>query len=140
MRLIDADKLCEEFKRRQRAALNWKQQAIMNDNLESEIRADAVLGFLSEVKLTIDNAPTIATDEDIKNFTLYNYPLKPGCDVKKEATAAEAASKQVKEKFFELSEDDRIKAIIFLMRSNNKLLRTVLTDDDKDDSGLLTED
>ncbi len=59
MRLIDADKLCEEFKSRQRAALNWKQQAIMNNNLESEIRADAVLAFLSEVKLTIDNAPTV---------------------------------------------------------------------------------
>lgn len=59
MRLIDTDKLCEEFKERQKAALNWKQQAIMNDNLESEIRADAVLAFLSEVKLTIDNAPTV---------------------------------------------------------------------------------
>lgn len=59
MRLIDADKLCEEFKSRQNAALNWKEQAIMNDDLEIEIRADAVLGFLSEVKLTIDNAPTV---------------------------------------------------------------------------------
>jgi hypothetical protein len=59
MRLIDADKLCEEFKRRQNAALNWKEQAILNNNLESEIRADAVLAFLSEVKLTIDNAPTV---------------------------------------------------------------------------------
>lgn len=59
MRLIDADKLCEEFKRRQTAALNWKEQAIMNDDLEIEIRADAVLGFLSEVKLTIDKAPTV---------------------------------------------------------------------------------
>ena len=59
MRLIDADKLCEEFKRRQTAALNWKEQAIMNDNPEAAIRADAVLAFLSEVKLTIDNAPTV---------------------------------------------------------------------------------
>lgn len=59
MRLIDADKLCEEFKKRQTAALNWKEQAIMNDNLEAEIRADAILTFLSEVKLTIDKAPTV---------------------------------------------------------------------------------
>lgn len=58
-RLIDADALCEEFKRRQRAALRWKEQAILADNEESKIRADAVLTFLSEVKLTIDNAPTV---------------------------------------------------------------------------------
>lgn len=63
MRLIDADKLCEEFKRRQKAALNWKEKAIMNDDLEIEIRADAVLGFLSEVKLTIDKAPTVTHDK-----------------------------------------------------------------------------
>lgn len=70
MRLIDADNLCEEFKQRQKAALNWKEQAIMNDNLEAEIRADAVLAFLSEVKLTIDNAPTIECENcDYRKFT-----------------------------------------------------------------------
>lgn len=62
MRLIDADKLCEDFKKRQKDALNWKEQAIMNDNIEAEIRADAVLAFLSEVKLTIDKAPTVLHD------------------------------------------------------------------------------
>ncbi|MBO5816084.1 MAG: hypothetical protein J6R30_08255 [Bacteroidales bacterium] len=59
MRLIDADALCEVFKRRQRAALRWKENAILADNEESRIRVDAVLAFLSEVKLTIDNAPTL---------------------------------------------------------------------------------
>ena len=59
MRIIDADKLAEEFKRRHRAALRWKEEALINGNEESVIRADATLAFLSEVKITIDNAPTI---------------------------------------------------------------------------------
>ena len=71
MRLIDAGKLCEEFKMRQKAALNWKEQAIMNDNLEAEIRADAVLAFLSEVKLTIEKAPTINPFYPIPAETMY---------------------------------------------------------------------
>lgn len=58
-RLIDADALCEEFKKRQRAALRWKEKAILDGDEERSIRADATLAFLSEVKLTIDNAPTI---------------------------------------------------------------------------------
>ena len=58
-RLIDADKLCEEFKARQRAALRWKEKAILDVDEERKIRADATLCFLSEVKLTIDNAPTV---------------------------------------------------------------------------------
>lgn len=59
MRLIDADALCGEFKRRAVSARNWKERAIMEKNEEAIIRADATLAFLSEVKLTIDNAPTI---------------------------------------------------------------------------------
>lgn len=59
MRLGDLDALCDEFKRRQRAALRWKEEAILADNEESKIRADAVLSFLCEVKLTIDNALTV---------------------------------------------------------------------------------
>lgn len=59
MRPIDADALCEEFKERQRAALRWKERAIFDGDLEREIRADATLAFLSEVKLTIDKARTI---------------------------------------------------------------------------------
>ena len=58
-RLIDADALCGEFKRRAVSARNWKERAVMEHNDEAIIRADATLAFLSEVKLTIDNAPTI---------------------------------------------------------------------------------
>lgn len=61
-RLIDADLLCEEFKGRQRAALRWKEKAILDGDEERSIRADATLAFLSEVKLTIDKAPTVDTD------------------------------------------------------------------------------
>lgn len=58
-RLIDANALCEEFKNRQQAALRWKEKAILDGDEERQIRADATLAFLSEVKLTIDNAPTV---------------------------------------------------------------------------------
>jgi hypothetical protein len=59
MRLIDADALSGEFKRRVVSARNWKERAIMEKNEEAIIRADATLAFLSEVKLTIDKAPTV---------------------------------------------------------------------------------
>lgn len=58
-RLIDADALYKEFKQRQNAALRWKEKAILDNDEERQIRADATLCFLSEVKLTIDNAPTV---------------------------------------------------------------------------------
>lgn len=64
-RLIDADLLCEEFKKRQQAALRWKENAILDCDEERKIRADATLAFLSEVKLTIDNAPTVE-DPNVK--------------------------------------------------------------------------
>ncbi len=68
MRLIDADALCGEFKRRAVSARNWKERAIMEKNEEAIIRADATLAFLSEVKLTIDNTPTVDayTEDDVK--------------------------------------------------------------------------
>lgn len=75
MRLIDADKLCEEFKERQRAALRWKEKAILDGDEERQIRADATLAFLSEVKLTIDNAPTI---EYSKKSLDYDYGFAEG--------------------------------------------------------------
>ena len=59
MRMIDADYLTKEFSDRARAAENWKECALKNDNKEIAIRADAILSFLTEVKLTIDNTPTI---------------------------------------------------------------------------------
>lgn len=66
VRLIDANALCEEFKKRYMAALRWKEKAILADDEEIKIRADAVLTFLSEVKLTIDNAPTA---DDWENYS-----------------------------------------------------------------------
>lgn len=66
-RLIDADYLIKEFANRARAARNWKESALNSGNEESAIRADAVLSFLTEVKLTIDNAPTVTPDKVKKN-------------------------------------------------------------------------
>lgn len=71
-RLIDADALCEEFKERQRAALRWKEKAILDGDEERQIRADATLAFLSEVKLTIDNAPTVERPKGKWIYNKYN--------------------------------------------------------------------
>lgn len=59
MRLIDADALLKEFSTRAVSARNWKEEALNSGNEELVIRADATLAFLSEVKLTIDNIPTV---------------------------------------------------------------------------------
>ena len=57
-RYIDADALCKELKKRQNAAYNWSSESRAINDLEGEIRSDAVLAMLSEVKLTIDAQPT----------------------------------------------------------------------------------
>lgn len=57
--LISRKALIKEFAVRARAARNWKESAINNGNDESAIRADAILSFLTEVKLTIENAPNV---------------------------------------------------------------------------------
>mgnify|MGYP007122035680 CR=1 FL=1 len=67
-RLIDVDALCEEFKERQKAALRWKEKALLDGDEERSIRADATLAFLSEVKLTIDNAPTVEPDMEFAKW------------------------------------------------------------------------
>ena len=59
MRLIDAEALVKEFSTRAVSARNWKENALNNGDEEIVIRADATLAFLTEVKLTIDNAPTV---------------------------------------------------------------------------------
>jgi hypothetical protein len=59
MRLIDADALLEDFKSRAIKARHWKEKAILDDDQERVIRADATLTFLTEVKLTIEDAPTV---------------------------------------------------------------------------------
>lgn len=77
MRQIDADALLKEFKARAVSARNWKERAIMEKNEEAIIRADATLAFLSEVKLTIDNAPTVDTytEDDVQ------YAIREGHQV-----------------------------------------------------------
>lgn len=65
MRIIDADALSEEFKSRAVSARNWKENALNCGNDEAVIRADATLAFLTEVKLTIENAPTVDPKQNI---------------------------------------------------------------------------
>lgn len=55
-RLIDADAFAAEMKERQIEAGKWLREAKDHD---TAVRADAVLSFLCEVKLTLDKAPTI---------------------------------------------------------------------------------
>ena len=59
-RLIDADAFAAEMKKRQEEAEKWLREA---KDRETAVRADAVLSFLCEVKLTLDAAPTIIKAE-----------------------------------------------------------------------------
>ena len=61
MRLIDADAFAAEMKKRQEEAGKWLREA---KDRETAVRADAVLSFLCEVKLTLDAAPTIIPAEE----------------------------------------------------------------------------
>lgn len=70
MRLIDADELLK--------AVDKEREYLL---ARGQTGAEHIL--VHNFRDLIDNAPTIASDEAIKNFTLYNYPLKPGCNVKK---------------------------------------------------------
>ena len=56
MRTISA-----EMRERQDAARKWKEEA---KNSETAARADAVLSFLCEVKLTLDKLPTVIPKEE----------------------------------------------------------------------------
>ena len=60
-RLVDADDFSEEMKKRQDAAWEWRGDA--KDEMTAA-RADAVLSFLSEVKLTLDKLPTVIPKEE----------------------------------------------------------------------------
>lgn len=59
-RMIDADAFADEMKKRQEEAEKWLREA---KDHETAVRADAVLSFLCEVKLTLDTAPTIIPAE-----------------------------------------------------------------------------
>lgn len=60
-RVVDADAFSAEMRERQEAARKWKEEA---KDSETAARADAVLGFLSEVKLTLDKLPTVIPEEE----------------------------------------------------------------------------
>lgn len=60
-RMIDADWFAAEMKKRQEEAGKWLREA---KDRETAVRADAVLSFLCEVKLTLDAAPIIITEDD----------------------------------------------------------------------------
>ena len=63
-RLIDADAFAAEMRERQKAAGKWLREA---KDRETAVRADAVLSFLCEVKLTLDAVPTIIPAEEEVN-------------------------------------------------------------------------
>ena len=63
-RLIDADVFAAEMKKRQEEAEKWLREA---KDRETAVRADAVLSFLCEVKLTLDAVPTIIEAEGDSN-------------------------------------------------------------------------
>ena len=56
MRIIDADELKEDFKSRLALCNEWIEKA---KDKETKIRASAVKAYISEVIMTIDNAPTV---------------------------------------------------------------------------------
>ena len=60
-RLIDADAFAAEMKKRQEEAGKWLREA---KDHETAVRADAVLSFLCEVKLTLDAVPTVLEAEE----------------------------------------------------------------------------
>ena len=60
-RLIDADAFASEMKKRQTEAYKWLGEAKDHD---TAVRADAVISFLCEVKLTLDSASTIIPAEE----------------------------------------------------------------------------
>lgn len=74
---ISRQALLNKFADRARAAKNWKENAINNGNEEITIRADATLNFLTEVKLTIESAPTIENTPRICQApSIYHEPME----------------------------------------------------------------
>lgn len=72
-RLIDADALIEDFRTRATKARQWKESAILANNAEAVTRADATLAFLTEVKLTIENAPTVTPIDETFSTAIDKY-------------------------------------------------------------------
>lgn len=72
-RCIDADAFAAEMKKRQEAAGKWLREA---KDRETAVRADAVLSFLCEVKLTLDAAPTIIPAESSEEQREYEAAVE----------------------------------------------------------------
>lgn len=60
MRLGDLDALKEDFKKRLSNAHKWLEKA---KDEETKIRANAVITYICEVIMTIDNAPTVTPEK-----------------------------------------------------------------------------
>ena len=80
MRYIDADALASEMKKRQDAATEWLKEA-KDENAYA--RADAILSFLCEVKLTLDKQPTVdvETVRHARWCTTDAFPHRVYCSV-----------------------------------------------------------
>ena len=65
MRLIDADALKEDFKKRLSFTHKWIEKA---KDEETKIRANAVITYICEVIMTIDNAPTVETHDTVNMY------------------------------------------------------------------------
>ena len=104
MRTIDADALLADFKARAIKARNWKENAILNGNEEATIRADATIAFLTEVKLTIENAPTVGVEPDcsLKQFGECSYN-ETGCS---DCFIKERIRRALDEKAYEIGHAD----------------------------------
>ena len=81
MRLIDADKFYDELKERSDAALKWYKEETDEEN---KTKAGASVITFCEVKLTLDNQPTIDAVPVVKcrdcKFNYANYiPCEDSC-------------------------------------------------------------
>lgn len=61
-RLIDADALANEMRKRQENAIDWLKHASDHD---IAVRANGIVSFIYEIKLTLDKQPTIIEAEQI---------------------------------------------------------------------------
>lgn len=75
VRLIDADAFAAEMKKRQDEAEKWLREA---KDKETAIRADAVLSFLCEVKLTLEKATAVDAATAVMQIGMTDYILEQG--------------------------------------------------------------
>ena len=66
MKYISAEAFAAEMKIRQDVAKEWLIEATGTDDFDSKARAEAVLSFLCEVKLTLDSIPAADVREVVR--------------------------------------------------------------------------